>query len=129
MQNTKRSSEQGASRKYEIVASSFGNSAYGTGSQPYGTVERRVREELEAKYQEQIRLLNEKQAQMDQQLTSITSRQEQHAPKDNQMYEDLLTKYNELLYRFNKINLAENAREKYVPLDSTEPSRKKRPLE
>ena len=66
---------------------------------------------------------------MDQQLTSITSQQEQHAPKDNQMYEDLLTKYNELLYRFNNINLAENAREKYVPLDSTEPSRKKRPLE
>ena len=50
MANTKRSSEQGASRKYEVVASSFGNSALGVGSQQVNTIEHRIREELEAKY-------------------------------------------------------------------------------
>lgn len=41
------------------------------------------------------------------------------------MYEDLLTKYNELLYKFNDMNNGEKARDKYVPLESTEPSRKR----
>ena len=41
------------------------------------------------------------------------------------MYEDLLTKYNELLYKFNNMNNEEKARDKYAPLESTEPSRKR----
>ena len=72
-----------ASRKYE--AQSFGASR---------TMEQRIADEVESRLQDRLRAKNARQPDHHQ----SSARPETH------QYEDLLSKYNELLYRFNTMN-------------------------